>query len=119
CQYPPETLSVSINLMHSAPEQRWRDQFRYDLERGTIATVVTRCTGDTLARLALALQPEDSRGLIEDIAEHHATERLRWSAILALSEDERDADVRKDILAHHAACSDGWLARRCLTEIGD
>lgn len=122
CQYAPETLSVSINLMHSEPQQRWRDQFQYDLKGGgSITNVLTGCTGDTLARIALALEqePANGRDLIEDMAEHHACERLRWSAIAALAESETRADARAAILARHAARSTGWLARRCLAAIGD
>jgi hypothetical protein len=119
CQYPPDTLSVSLNLMHSAPEQRSRDQFQYDLERGTIAKVLTGCTGDTLAALALALIPEVSREPVEDMAIRHPSERLRWSAILALAQAAPDTAARADVLLCHAARSTGWLARRCLAEIGD
>lgn len=121
CQYSPDALSVSINLMHSAPEQRWRDQFQYDLESGTISRVLTGCTGDTLARLALALElePANGRDLIEDIAIRPGCERLRWSAIAALAESASAPEARADILAGHASRSTGWLARRCLAEIGD
>lgn len=123
CQYAPETLSVSINLMHSAPHQRWQDQFQYDVERGRIARVLTACTADTLVRLALALDPANSRDVIENMAQDHAIERLRWSAISALADGELDLQARTDILGRHAATDvaidAGWLARRCRAAIGD
>ncbi|MDM7956755.1 transposase [Blastomonas sp.] len=119
CQYAPQSLSVSINLMHSTPDQRWRDQFQYDIARGVITRVLTGCTGETLARLALALEPCDGRDRLEEMASRHPQERLRWSAIVALAQAAPDAGTRAEILARHAARSTDWLARRCLAEIGD
>lgn len=119
CQYAPQSLSVSINLMHSAPGQRWLDQFQYDLANQTIARVLTGCTGDTLARLALALDPQNGRDCVEAMARHHPLERLRWSAIAALAEDQPGQEARADHLERHAASASGWLARRCLAAIGD
>jgi hypothetical protein len=118
-QHAPTMLSVSINLMHSAPGQRWTDQFQYDLESGSIAKVLTRCTGDTLAKLALALDPAKARDLLEHIALRHPIQRLRWSAIAALAQSEPDWGARREYLARIAADAEGWLEIRCRTAIGD
>jgi hypothetical protein len=119
CQFAPETLSVSINLMHSAAGQRWTDQFQYDPGGDAIARVLTGCTGDTVARMALALDPGNGRDLVEHMARHHPVERLRWSAVAALAQEAPTRDARTDLLARHAARSSGWLARRCKAAIGD
>ncbi|MGQ3229400.1 MAG: transposase [Blastomonas fulva] len=119
CQYAPDTLSVSINLMHSAPGQRWTDQFEYDLRRGTISRVLTGCTADTLCKLATALSPAAALDVIETIARSHPVERLRWSAIRALAAEQPGTQARADVLDRQAARASGWLARRCRAEIGD
>lgn len=119
CQYAPQALSVSLNLMHSAPGQRWQDQYRYDLEDGTIAGILTRCTADALANLSLALGAGNARDLLEHCASAHPLDRIRWSAIQALARAEPNSDGREDLLRCHAARASGWLARRCIAAIGD
>lgn len=119
CQHPPESLSVSINLMHSAPQQRWTDQFRYDLETRTITHVLTGCTGDTLARVALALDRDHARAALHEMADVHPQPRLRWSAIRALALDAPDAASRDSLPDLHADGSCGWLARRLAQPISD
>lgn len=119
CQYAPQALSVSLNLMHSAPGQRWQDQYRYDLEQRTITGILTRSTADALANLSLALDPSNARDLLEHSAVAHPLDRMRWSAIQALARAEPPGDGREDLLRRHAARSSGWLARRCIAAIAD
>ena len=113
CQFAPETLSVSINLMHSAAQQRWHDQYRYDLASSTIAAVLTQCTGDALARFSLALDPANGRDLLEHIAARHQIDRMRWSAIQALALSEAGNDARSEFYYRYASESSGWLQQRC------
>lgn len=119
CQHAPVSLSVSINLMHSAACQRWTDQYQYDLTTCTIARVLTTCTGDALARLAMALEPETARDVLDTIAAQHPVERLRWSAIQALALTETDINARWDIFTRYPLAGSGWLAERCSAAIGD
>ena len=37
---PPEALSVSLNVMPAGGAQGWLDQYRFDVERGSIAGVL-------------------------------------------------------------------------------
>lgn len=115
CQYAPPSLSVSINLMHSAPEQRWTDQFQYDLASSTIERVLTGCAADTVASMVLALDPQESRAAIEAIADGHPQARLRWSAIQALARN--GGDQRR--LTRHIGSPGDWLARRCKASLSD
>lgn len=119
CQHAPASLSVSINLMHSTPSQRWTDQFEYDLATSTIARVLTGCTGDTLARLALMLAPQTAGDILDTIAHQHPEERLRWSAISALASAQQQVEARRTLIARYDPGGSTWLARRCRAAIGD
>lgn len=115
CQFAPPSLSVSINLMHGAAAQRWTDQFQYDLAHQTIARVLTTCTGDSVARMALALDADHCEATIARMAADHVQPRLRWSALRALAEHRCDASL----LAEGAGDADDWLTRRCAAAISD
>lgn len=115
CQFAPPSLSVSINLIHGAAAQRWTDQFQYDLANQTIARVLTTCTGDSVGRMALALDADHCERPIARLAAEHEQPRLRWSALQALAEHRRDASI----LAAGADDTGDWLARRCAAAISD
>lgn len=114
CQFAPSSLSVSINLMHSAAAQRWTDQYQYDLADQTISRVLTACTADSVAMLALALDPKGSRNDIAAIADQHRQPRLRWSAIQALARAQGPC-----VFHRHKIDGNAWLARRCAAAISD
>lgn len=119
CQHAPASLSVSINLMHSAECQRWTDQFEYDLASSSITRILTGCNGDSLARMALLLDAENAREMLDTIARQHPVDRLRWSAIRALALGEPEENQRRMVYAHFCPSGSGWLARRCRAAIGD
>lgn len=119
CQHAPASLSVSINLMHSTPGQRWTDQFQYDLAGASISRVLTGCTCDSVARLALLLDAENARDRLDAIARRHPVDRLRWSAIGALALAEADQEQRQAVYARYRPSGSGWLALRCRLAIGD
>lgn len=79
-QIPPESLSVSINIMHVAPAQRWFDQYGFDLERGTITRVLSPNATEVFLRLAVATGIEEAIDLAETFARSHPSDRLRLAS---------------------------------------
>jgi hypothetical protein len=82
-QLPADRLSVSLNIMESSPVTAWRDQYRFDVERGEIAGMLTQMPGAVLMQLALALGGEKGEGLVADFARAHPSDHLRYQAIAA------------------------------------
>ena len=109
-QLPPETLSVSLNIMDEGDHVPWRDQYIVDLEQSTIAKRPTLTSGEMLLRCAVHLT-ENGRDMAEQFAKAHPVPRVRANAIAALAAAEegegravvlerglrdRDARVRGD-----------------------
>lgn len=88
-QYPPEDLSISLNLMISGPEVRLREQYFFDLERKCLldypieADVSRRVS---LLRIAAATGDGNTRGLLEDLSRTHPCRRTRLAAYQALAQ---------------------------------
>lgn len=91
-QLPPDSFSVSLNILGADPGQPWIEQRRFDLGRGVIAGGLS-CTGAE-ALVALAVHLGDGLALAEDFAARHPCERMRVTALAALASalpDEAEA----------------------------
>jgi len=83
-QLPPESLSVSLNVMDEGEHVPWRDQYIVDLEKGTIARRPTLTSGEMLLRCAVHLT-ENGRDVAEQFARTHPAPRVRANAFAALA----------------------------------
>jgi hypothetical protein len=83
-QLPPESLSVSLNIMDEGDHVPWRDQYIVDLEHGTIAKRPTLTSGELLLRCAVHLTG-NGRDVAAEFARAHPVPRARANAIAALA----------------------------------
>jgi hypothetical protein len=83
-QFPPERLSISLNIMDEGEHVPWRDQYIVDLKCGTIAKRPTLTSGEMLLRCAVHLT-DNGKDVAEQLARMHPVPRVRASAIAALA----------------------------------
>ena len=94
-QLPPDSFSVSLNILGADPAQPWLEQYRFDIRRGVIAEGLT-CTASE-ALVALAVHTGNGLDLAEQFARSHPSERMRVTALHALASalpDEADRLLR-------------------------
>jgi hypothetical protein len=82
-QLPPDSLSVSLNVMHASGAQGWLDQYRFDVEAGTIAGVVGTPASQVFLRIAVGLGVDEALDLADSFARSHPSERVRLAALEA------------------------------------
>lgn len=90
-QYPPQELTITLNLMVSDPSLRCRDQFLFDLERKTISGYPTeQDSSKRVSIIAMAgyLGNPDTRELLNELAVKHPCRRTRLSAFGAMSRQQ-------------------------------
>lgn len=83
-QLPPDSLSVSLNILASAPDQGWRRQYRFDTVRSTIAECMTVASAQLLLELAVGCDSGNAIDLAQDFAARHPADAMRrtaWEAI--------------------------------------
>ncbi|MBJ7501757.1 MAG: transposase [Sphingopyxis sp.] len=91
-QLPPESFSVSLNIMDEGEHVPWRDQYIVDLEAGMIARRPTLTSGEILLRCAVHLTG-NGRDIAEQFAKAHPVPRVRANAIAALAAVAVDPDA--------------------------
>ncbi|MEO1044429.1 MAG: transposase [Pseudomonadota bacterium] len=109
CQYPPEQLSISLNLMFTAPEQHWYDQYRHDLDSDRIDGIVSHGASDVLLRLAVEAELDEGLELAETVLHLHPSGRLRGVALDALHRHLSDEPQAQARLLERAMQSDSAL----------
>jgi hypothetical protein len=82
-QFPPDSLSVSLNVMHAGGAQGWLDQYHFDAGRDRIAGVLSPGASEVFLRLAVGLGGEEALDLAERFARDHPSDRMRLTALEA------------------------------------
>jgi hypothetical protein len=110
-QLPPETLSVSLNIMDEGEHVPWRDQYIVDLEQGTIAKRPTLTSSEMLLRCAVHLT-ENGRDVADHFATAHPVPRVRANAVAALAAAAEGED-RAAVLARGMRDGDARVRDDC------
>lgn len=95
-QLPADSLSVSLNVMHSHGAQGWLDQYRFDTEHGTVAALLGPPPSEAFLRIAVGLGGAEALDLAERFAHHHPSDRMRlaaWDALASLEADQAARDA--------------------------
>ncbi len=96
-QLPPESLSVSLNVMHVDPTQSWFDQYGFDLENGEITRVLSPNTTEVFLRTAVASGSEKALEFAAHIGASHPSERLQLASYEARAGLLNDPDERDEL----------------------
>ncbi|MBL6749885.1 MAG: hypothetical protein ISP90_05150 [Nevskia sp.] len=120
-QFPPEDLSITLNLMTCTPEVMLRDQYFFDLERRTLMNCPPEADNSRrVSILAMAGRAgnADTLQLLADLARQHPSRRAR----LAAFESQARLDPAGAEAVWEAACKDrealvAHAARRKLDEL--
>jgi hypothetical protein len=79
-QLPPESLSVSLNVMHVDPAQCWFDQYGFDLEKREVTRVLSPNATEAFLRVAVASGADEALDFAEWVGRTHSSERLRLAS---------------------------------------
>ena len=93
-QLPADTLSVSLNVMHTHAAQGWLDQYQFDLERREIAAILSPAPSAAFIRIAVGLGSAEALDLAHRFARRHPSDAMRLAAWDALAAREPDAAAR-------------------------
>jgi hypothetical protein len=99
-QLPPESLSVSINIMHSSAAQGWFDQYSFDVEHCRIGRILNSGSNEAFLRIAVGLGSEEATDLAWRFGKTHPSDSMRLAAWTALAAAETQT----------AACDAVWRA---------
>lgn len=105
-QLPPDSFSVSLNILGQHPSHPWIDQYRFDIARGTIAEGLTTAPSEGLVALAAHLGGGNGLDLAEHLIRRHPHPRMRRTAVAALASANGSTGDRRALLERAARDGD-------------
>jgi hypothetical protein len=97
CAWRPfDSLSVSLNVMHTTGAQGWMDQYRFDLDQRRIGAIISPGPSEAFIRIAVGLGGAEARDLAHRFAHRHPSDRMRlacWDALASVAEDAAARDA--------------------------
>ena len=115
-QLPPDELSVSLNIIALSAVSDFRDQYRFDVDRSEVESIVNHTGLETLIRLAAHCGGDNGRDLIESCAESHPSGRVRFSAWQARASLRSDIDGRIAVYEEAAGRAGGLAGAMAVRE---
>ena len=107
-QLPPDAFSVSLNILAYDPGQPWVEQYRFDVEAGTIAEGLTVTPSEVLVAVAAHLGGDAGAGLVQEFAGRHPCPRMRVTALDAML--SADPAAAWPVLEAAAGAADRYVA---------
>lgn len=98
CQFPPDEMSITINVMDVSPDYHFKDQYIFDQKASRISVVLSSRCSPNLFDIAVATGNENIFGLLESIAQGHASDYKRSCAIRSLLKSDVDTDVKRRLV---------------------
>ena len=109
-QLLPDDFSVSLNIMGLSQGLEYRDQYRFDVERGEVSGVISQSALEPMLALAACNGGGEGLELVERFAERHPSERIRFAAVRSLACAARDVDDRLEVYERAAAGPSRFVA---------
>lgn len=106
-QLPADAMSVSINIVQSSDKLGWKDQYRFDVDRGEVAGLLNGTPTESL--LCLAAHFPGGTELAGDFARRHPSDRIRFAAIRAMAGALPDRGAREAVIARAARTSNRFV----------
>lgn len=116
-QWPPDTFSVSLNILGVDAEQAWINQHRFDLASNRIAAVLTLSPSEALLRIA-AMLGGDGVELAQHFVAHHPHPRMRAAAVTALAATADRPDAAIAVLTRGSGDPDRFVAGMARVMLG-
>lgn len=98
-QLPPDSFSVSLNILGYDHGQPWRTQYRFDVADNTVAEALTTTPSEALATLAVQFGGGNGADLAHELVRRHPSARMRRTALDALAAGANDRDGRAAVFA--------------------
>jgi hypothetical protein len=117
-QLPADKMSVSLNIVEASHSISFRDQYRFNIERGEVDGIMTRMSLEPMLTLCAHFGGEEGADLLESFAKAHPSERIRWCALRARAGAETDWSARLGLFEEAARGSSLLVAEMARREIG-
>ena len=118
-QLPPESLSVSLNVVAAEPASGWFDQYGFDVDADTVTGVLNPTSTEAFLRIAVGLGGAEALDLAERFGRHHPSDRLRLACFEARAAGTGGAAEAETVWREAERCGSVLVAREAGLRLAD
>ena len=118
-QLPPESLSVSLNVVAAEPASGWFDQYGFDVDADTVTGVLNPTSTEAFLRIAVGLGGAEALDLAERFGRHHPSDRLRLACFDARAAGTGGAAEAETVWREAERCGSVLVAREAGLRLAD
>ena len=118
-QLPPESLSVSLNVVAAEPASGWFDQYGFDVDADTVTGVLNPTSTEAFLRIAVGLGGAEALDLAERFGRHHPSDRLRLACFEARAAGTGRAAEAETVWREAERCGSVLVAREAGLRLAD
>lgn len=114
-QLPPESLSISVNILEASQAVDLFEQNSFNLEKSTITdTLITSSNTEAILKIASVLKGDVSKGVLHHIIDNNPIDKYRYTAMTCLAEMADSQGEAIKILEYYLTNSDSLYIRKRL-----
>lgn len=98
-QLPPESMSISINVMEASARGLVYDQYSFDVGKRVVTGIINPLPSSALMEMLAGLGDDDSRDFLVETSARHGKDRVRFAALKALASAASSLSASVDILS--------------------
>lgn len=91
-QLPPESMSISLNIMELSVRGAVLDQYSFDVGRSTVNNMINRMSMACLMPVVAQLGGGNSADFLAETAKSHVSDRVRFAAVKAMAATKTSLD---------------------------
>lgn len=111
-QLPPESMSISLNIMELTVRGGVLDQYSFDIQRNFVGNMINRMSMACLMPMISHLGDPNAEDYLNETAKSHLSHRVRFAAIKAMAAAKPDLEDAMDVYARgshsDSALVAGW-----------
>ncbi|WP_158298723.1 transposase [Sphingomonas psychrotolerans] len=115
-QLPPESMSISLNIMELTVRGSVVDQYGFDVERNFIGNMINRMSMCSLMPMIAQVGGENAQDYLAETARSHLSERVRFAALKAIAATRPDLEGTMEVFEQgtrsESALVAGWAQHK-------
>ena len=108
-QFPPDKMSISINIMDASPTHHYRDQYIFSSTAADVAVVLSSRCSPTLFEVAASFGDDRIQDALVFISRNHQSDYARACALRSAIKAEKDLSRREKLISYGRESPTGSL----------
>lgn len=118
-QLPPDSFSISLNIMEATDRQSFTDQYRFDIPSASVSGMLSFTALEPLIDLAAHIGGEAGADMLKHFSRHHPSARIQARALRARASAATSPDGAIAVMEEGARANVAFVRDACRRQIAN